>query len=79
MSEFSKNEAEALLGTRIKTTVDFSGVPKGSTGVVVGADKASRSKYTVAVKWDIAGNLVDWFSKSEFYRFLVLERDGRRP
>jgi hypothetical protein len=38
MSNFTKEEAEAKVGKKIRTKVEFSGVPKGSMGMVVRAD-----------------------------------------
>lgn len=70
---FTKGEAEALRGIQIRTTVEFSGVPKGTAGTVARADQSSRDGYTVAIQWDLPGRdrpLVDWFGKAEFERYL---------
>ncbi|SRR5712692_196091 len=106
MSEklFTKTEAEAKVGKKIRTLVEFSGVPKGTTGRVLQADPAGRVKpafgdavevYDLAIQWDLptepptitsgelAGELVtvirsgkplvDWFTRSEYERYLVEE------
>jgi len=57
---FSQAEAEAKVGKRIQTRVEFSGVPKGSTGTVINADPAGTARvghipqniYDVAIQWD---------------------------
>jgi len=59
---FSQAEAEAKVGTRIRTLVEFSGVPVGTTGRVISADQAGWAKppfgreeevYDVAIQWDL--------------------------
>lgn len=58
---FSKTAAKALVGKRIKTLVEFSGVPKGTTGTVIRADAAGTAKvagrtveeYDLAIEWDL--------------------------
>jgi hypothetical protein len=59
---FSQAEAAALVGKRVRSLVDFSGVPRGTTGLVVRADPAGRSKspfgkpvevFSVAIQWDL--------------------------
>jgi hypothetical protein len=87
---FTRAEAEAKVGKRVKTLVDFSGVPKGTTGQVIRADPAGKEKppfgearevFDVAIQWDVpreypsAKPLVDWFSRDEYEQFLV-ERDN---
>jgi len=66
---FKKAEAEALQGNRIRTMIEFSGVPRDTTGTITGADKTGRNTagvfmrlgkagpegYTVAIQWDLPG------------------------
>ena len=70
---FNRQEAVALLGRRIRTQVEFSGVPAGTAGIVVRADPAGTQRaYTVGIQWQLDGRqqpLVDWFTKSEYDRF----------
>src|SRR5205809_5583379 len=74
---FSRREAVAQLGRRIRTQVGFSGVPAGTAGIVVRADPAGTQRaYTVGIQWQLGGRqqaLVDWFTKSEYDRFLKEE------
>lgn len=70
---FTKTAAEALQGVRIQTTVEFSGVPKATTGTVTRADPAGENRYAVAIQWDLPGRakpLTDWFSQTEFEKYL---------
>ena len=64
MSEkrFTKPEAEAKVGKKVRTLVEFSGVPGGTTGRVIRADAAGRVKpacgeavevYDLAIQWDL--------------------------
>jgi hypothetical protein len=73
-SYFSRTDAEELLWRRVRTRVEFSGVPKGTTGAVVRVDKGSYPEgYTVAIQWDLpnrAKPLVDWFTRDEYFKFL---------
>ena len=41
---FTKTDAEAKVGKKISTLVEFSGVPKGTTGRVISAGSAGRVK-----------------------------------
>ncbi len=103
---FTRSEAEKLVGRRIRSLVDFSGVPKGTTGRVIRADPTGQSKppfgeavevFNVAIQWglprrqpciatgiadgesfvflDTGKPLVDWFSKDEYERYLMMEGD----
>jgi hypothetical protein len=103
---FTRAEAEALVGRRIRSLVDFSGVAKGTSGRVIRVDPAGQSKppfgkavevFSVAIQWDLPRRqpfmatgtadgepfvfldtgkpLVDWFSKDEYERYLMMEGD----
>jgi hypothetical protein len=70
---FSRGEALALVGQRIRTLVEFSGVLAGTGGKVTRADEGGCGSYTVAIQWELPGRsspLVDWFRRGEFYRYL---------
>jgi len=57
---FSQAEAEGKVGKHVQTRVDFSAVPKGSSGTVISADLVGTSQigdianavYDVAIQWD---------------------------
>jgi len=73
-SFFSHTEAKALLGRSIRTKIQFSGVPAGTSGTVTRADEGFYPEgYTVAIQWDLPERrkpLVDWFTRDEYRRFL---------
>jgi hypothetical protein len=59
---FTRAEAEAKVGQQIQTRVEFSSVPRGTTGQVISADEAGWAKppfgeaeeaYDVAIQWDL--------------------------
>ncbi len=59
---FSQAEAEAKVGQRVRTKVEFSGVPEGSIGLVIRADLMALPRpalgrmqpvYDVAVQWEL--------------------------
>ena len=61
---FNFDEAQAKVGRRVKTLVEFSGVPKATTGQVIRADAAGKVKppfdearevFDVAIQWDLPG------------------------
>ena len=58
---------------KIMTKYEFSGVPKGTTGIVINEerDKNGKIKYYV-IQWDLVRPkpLVDWFTVSEFHDYL---------
>ncbi|MCZ7625095.1 MAG: hypothetical protein M5R38_04025 [Candidatus Methylomirabilis sp.] len=70
---FDERAAFAKVGRRIKSLVEFSGVPKGTHGEVTRADQSGKG-YTVAIQWElperIGKPLVDWFTRDEYERYL---------
>jgi len=81
---FTSEEAEAKVGKRVKTLVDFSGVPKETPGQVTRADDSGIEeggpgrRFTVAIQWDLP-----WepqrvgMSQIEGESFLVVTRGKR--
>ena len=49
---FTREEAEALVGKRIRTLIAWSGVPIHTTGRVISADE-NGDGWTVAIRWDL--------------------------
>lgn len=49
---FTKAEAAAKVGKRIRTLVEFSGVSKWTTGRVVRVDEAGNG-YDLVIQWDL--------------------------
>ncbi len=81
---FTKEEALARVGRRVKSKIEFLGIPKGTTGNVVKADpylswegiQYYENGYTLAIEWDLdyrlpsGQGLRDWFTKNEYEAFL---------
>jgi hypothetical protein len=69
-------EAATKDGTWVETLVAFSGVPKGTTGVVARFDEAA-SGFDVGIQWELLERrtklLVDWFSKDAHEWFLNVQ------
>lgn len=70
---FDESAALAKVGRRIKTLIEFSSVPRGTLGEITRADKSGEG-YTMAIQWELPERrgkpLVDWFTKSEYERYL---------
>lgn len=69
---FPEAEAKSKVGKQIRTQVEFSGIPEGTTGRVVRVEGGGAG-FTLGIEWDLeerAKPLVDWFTKAEFERFL---------
>ena len=72
---FSKQEASSKTGKNVVSLREFSGVPEGTKGKVLGADKMGRhpEEWDAKIQWDLPGRfkpLVDWFTKGEYERYL---------
>jgi hypothetical protein len=70
---FTRAEAQAKVGTRVRTRVAFAGVPRGATGTVIRADRVIDG-YDVEVAWVWAGRrtpLIDWVTKEEYEARLI--------
>ena len=70
---FTRAEARAKLGTRVRTRVAFGGVPQGAVGTITGADRVLDG-YDVEVAWGRAGRRppwVDWVTKAEYEARLI--------
>lgn len=48
---FTHEEAEAKIGKEVESLVKFSGVPKGTRGIVKRADPSGQEGYTVGIEW----------------------------
>jgi hypothetical protein len=68
---FTQVEAEALVGSEVKTRKAWPGVPEGTSGTVVSADPSTYG-WTVGIRWHLSTDLsmptleVDWFTRHEF-------------
>lgn len=68
---FTESEARKLEGQRLKTNREFSGIEKGTTGIVKKIDNYGDD-WTIGLKWRTTnGNsIVDWFTKTEYEKYL---------
>jgi hypothetical protein len=57
---FTRAEAEAKVGKKIRTLVEFSGVPKGTTGQVVRVDLMGKTKSAFGVASEVYDVVIQW-------------------
>jgi hypothetical protein len=65
---FTRAQAQAKVGTRVRTRVAFAGVPAGAVGTIISADRVIDG-YDVQVAWGGSGRRtpwVDWLTKEEY-------------
>ena len=70
---FTRAEARAKVGTRVRTRVALAGVPRGATGTIIRVDHVIDG-YDVEVAWGKAGRRtpwVDWLTKAEYEARLI--------
>ena len=63
-------EAQAKVSQCIRTTVAFSSVPKGTTGLIL---EPTDKLVSLPIQWDLPGRtrpLVDWFTRWEYEKYL---------
>ena len=65
---FTRAEAQAKVGKRVRTRVAFAGVPEGLVGTIIRADRVIDG-YDVEVTWGGSGRRtprIDWLTKAEY-------------
>ena len=70
---FTRAEAQAKVGRRVRTRVASAGVAQGTIGTITGADRVVDG-YDVEVAWGEPGRRppwVDWLTKAEYEACLV--------
>jgi hypothetical protein len=74
---FTRAEAQAKVGTRVRTSVASAGVPQGAIGTITGAERVIDG-YDVEVAWGVGRRppWVDWLTKAE-YEARLLELPSR--
>lgn len=66
---FTRQEAEAKIGKRIRNLVPLPGIARGTDGVVIGADFSGKG-YRVAIRWSTPAKdrpAVELFFRDEYY------------
>ncbi len=71
MGTFSQAEAEAKIGTSVKTLIPFAGLPRGTRGTVTRALWMPEG-YAVIVRWQWPRLRAMWFDK-EVYQYALVE------
>ena len=75
MGTFSQEEAEAKVGTFVKTLIPFGGLPRGTRGTVTRA-LCMPDGYAVIVRWQWLRPRAMWFDK-EVYHYALVEAVNR--
>lgn len=74
LTRFSKTEAEARLGKRVRTKLAIDGIPAGSVGYVMQIDEMERGAFELIVEWYslVHGKKQhNWFSKDAYSQRLI--------
>ena len=72
-TSFTRAEAQAKVGKRVRTRVAFDGIPEGAIGTIIRADRVLDG-YDVEVAWVWSGRhtpWVDWLTKEEYAARLI--------
>jgi hypothetical protein len=70
---FTRAQAQAKVGMRVRTRGAFTGVPEGAVGTIIDADRVIDG-YDVEVAWGGSGRRtpwVDWLTKEEYEARLI--------
>ncbi|HXH13818.1 MAG TPA: hypothetical protein VNP04_29115 [Alphaproteobacteria bacterium] len=70
---FSRAEAQAKVGKRVRARVAFGEVPEGAIGTVISADRVIDG-YDLEVAWEGAGgrtSWTEWLTKAEYEARLI--------
>ena len=70
---FTRAEAQAKIGTRVRGRVTLAGVPRGATGTIIRVDRVIDG-YDVEVAWVWPGRRtpwIDWFTRAEYEACLI--------
>ena len=76
MGTFSQEEAEAKIGTYVKTLLPFGMIPQGTRGIVTRA-LCMPDGYAVIVRWQLPSHQAMWFDK-EVYQYALVEAANRQ-
>jgi hypothetical protein len=74
-TEFTKEEASALVGKAFETIAELAEVPKGVRGLVVTTQRQSKT-WLVVIKWEMHNTITagqgryQWFTKIEMQQCL---------
>jgi hypothetical protein len=72
-SSFTRAEAQAKVGKRVRARVAFAGIPRGAIGTIICADRVIDG-YDVEVAWVWPGRRtpwVEWITRAEYEGHLI--------
>ena len=78
-TSFTRAEAQAKVGMRVRPRVAIAGVRRGATGTIIRVDRVIDG-YDVEVAWVWAGRhtpWIDWLTKKEYEGRLIELRELR--
>jgi hypothetical protein len=78
-TSFTRAEAQAKVGKRVRTHVACAGVPRGAIDTIIRADRVIDG-YDVEVAWVWSGRRtpwLDWLTKEEYEARLIEMRESR--
>jgi hypothetical protein len=74
LNPFTSAEAKSKIGKRVRVTREYSTVPLGTIGTVIGVHP--QHKGVLVVQWDLpptmSGPVQGWFGKTKFEKYLVV-------
>ena len=72
---FTAAQAHERMGNRVRSLIEFAGVPKGTSGVVVDVYEFDTNQFDVVIAWDLPSrqNPRDRFAKDPYEEFLLEE------
>jgi hypothetical protein len=76
---FTRAEAQAKVGTQVRTRIAFAGIPEGALGTIIRVDCVIDG-YDVEVAWVWSGRRtpwIEWFTKAEYEAHLIEVRGPR--
>jgi len=76
VARFTREQADQKVGRRVHSLVEFSGVPFGTHGTVVGVERVDGDCYDVVVEWEPPARtsiLKDRFAKETYEELLAEE------
>lgn len=70
--DFTEEEAHAKIEQTVRSLRAFSGVPKGTLGVVRGIYPRGNGRFGLDIQWNVIRNrpFIDEFTKEEYHLFL---------
>jgi hypothetical protein len=72
LTPFTATEAQAKIGKRVRVTREYSTVPLGTIGTVIGVHP--QHKGVLVIQWNLppttSGPVQSWFGKTKYEKYL---------